>query len=91
MKGKSGGGGLALEVSVSEAEGSGWTEAEREETVLVVETNAGIVVETLERKKKDGLGRRTINGIAFRNRDMLSERLKLGVKERDWKKGEFRN
>lgn len=38
-------------------------------------------METLERKKKDGLGRRTINGIAFRNRDMLSERLKLDVKE----------
>ena len=66
-------------VSASEAEEGGGCciEAETEEEtvlVLVLERTLGIgmVLETVQRKKKDdGLGRRAIKGKALRNRDML--------------------
>lgn len=64
-------GGLVLGVSVSEAGGGGCIEAETEETVLVLEIAIGMVLETLQRKEKDGLGRKAIKGNALRNRDML--------------------
>ena len=69
-------GGLALEVSISEAEGSGCVEgvveAETENTVLVLESGNGTVLETLHRNTKDGLAREVIiKGRALRNRDMV--------------------
>jgi hypothetical protein len=63
-------GNLASEVSVC-----GCIEAETEESVLVVEIEVGIVLETEERvlqrkKNDDGLGRRTIKGNVFKNSDI---------------------
>ena len=56
-----GGLGLALEASISEAEGSGCVEgvveAETENTVLVLESGNGTLLETLHRNTKDGLVR----------------------------------
>ena len=67
---------LALDVGVSEAEGGGGciegdVDAETEDKVLVLERTLGMVLETLHRKKNDGLERRAIKGKALRNRDML--------------------
>ena len=66
-------GGLALEVSVSEAqaEGGGCVEAEAEYTVLVLESDNGMVLETLHRNTKHGLVRKAIKGKALRNKDMV--------------------
>lgn len=68
-------GALALEVSISGAEGSGCVEgvveAETENTVLVLESGNGTLLETLHRNTKDGLVREVIKGRALRNRDMV--------------------
>ncbi len=63
-----------MEMSVSVSEGSGCCcciEAETEERVLVVEIKVGMVLESLERKKIDGVRRRVVKGNALRNRDAM--------------------
>jgi hypothetical protein len=80
-------GGLASELNVS------CIEAETEESVLVLEIELGIVLETeetvLQRKKNDdGLSRRTIKGNVFKNRDIFfffffAEKETKGERERE--------